>query len=771
MENEKLTEKVKELSKRKGADFVGIAPVERFKNAPLMLSPQGLLPGAMSVIVVGIYFLDASAELEEKEWKLHQYDIYGNNQGGTGMNAHLDSIAFWVARSLEENGYKALPICCSNIWRFKPYKDIEHPFAPDLVHRYAGVAAGLGEIGWNGLFLHPVYGSRTRLASIITDAPLLPTPMYNGKPLCDRCMECVKNCPTDAYRKEVKKINELEIGGKVFKFPDINKWRCIWESFNLVPPFAEKGDENVFLQLIHTVGNRGGDTGVCMYVCMVPELRYKDERFGRTWRRKREVIEVKAEDISEKVKKICEERNIDLLSIEKAEKFEEFGFDMKVYLPDIKSVVVFGIEFEEKNRELDYAIGERLNFTSSDISHLFQNLGYSSLANTIFPEETAGIFSSLGKLNNKGEIITQNGKYANFRYVFTSMELKPTKYIRKKVKESKKINSNYIKEIVKEKGIDLVGISSTERFDKLMGKIEKTYIGKTKRIEIEDIEDGLKRRGYGKTIPITIEKEKKIKKSNDYLEDAKSIIVLGLHYPDTCLDTAGKTPSETIGPYAAFAQHRVFWELFSISLDLVKFLEKNGYKGKIVADIGETGGEIMHPWGFSYPYGKWSKWYDATNSRFAVLCAGLGEIGYNGIILTPEFGIRQRFISVITDAELQEDKIYSGKKLCKGKECRQCIEKCPVSAIKNKFIEIEIDGKKFQLPEIDLLRCDWAKKYALIQDEGPKYLGCDVDIKPPKNITENNLCEALKKFDQIQRRLVCILEPCIDNCPIKGSKK
>ena len=117
--------------------------------------------------------------------------------------------------------------------------------------------------------------------------------------------------------------------------------------------------------------------------------------------------------------------------------------------------------------------------------------------------------------------------------------------------------------------------------------------------------------------------------------------------------------------------------------------------------------------------------------------------------MTDEFGIRQRFISGITDAKLQEDKIYSGKKLCKSKESIGCIEKCPVSAVKDKFIEIEIEGKKFQLPEIDLLRCDWAKKYALIQDEGAKYLGYDVDIKPPKNITKNNLCEALKRFDQI----------------------
>jgi len=760
-----LTERVKEIAKEKGADFVGIGSVDRFKNAPLMLSPLGLLLGSKSVIVVGLYFLDASVELEEKEWINHQFDIYGENQGGTGMNHRLDSIAFYIARFLESEGYKALPIAASNIWRFKPYKDIKHPFAPDLVHRYSGVAAGLGEIGWNGLFLHPVYGARTRLTSIITDAELIPDPIYSGEPLCDRCMECVKNCPTDAYRKEVKKINELEIGGRVFKFPDINKWRCIWESFNLVPPFAEKGDEETFLKLIHTIGNRGPDTGVCMYVCMVPKLRFKDERFGRTWRRKREIIEIRPEEIAEKIKNICIEKNVDLLGIESVEKFKEYGFDMENYLPDINSIIVFGMSYN--NKEMGMAVEERLSFLSSDISHLCQNLGYSSLANTIFPEEISAIACGLGKLNDKGEVLNEKiGNKILFRYVFTSAKIKPLKYQRKIKKE--KITSEEIKKYAKEKGADLIGICSSERFDNLMKEIEKTSIGKTKRIEIEDIEDGLKRRGYGKRIPFVIEKEFKIKKTTDYLEDAKSIIVLGLHYPDTCLDTAGKTPSETIGPYVAYGQFRVIYELLLIALDVVKFLEKNGYKGKIVANLGETEGEIAHPWGFTHPYGKWFKFYDYKVSRFSALCAGLGDIGLNGIVLTPEFGIRQRFISIITDANLKEDNIYKGEKLCK--ECLACLKSCPVKAIKDKKIKIEIEGKKFEFFDVDILRCDWAKKYGLVGEEGPKYMGIDTNIMPPEKITEKSLCEALKNYDKIQGRIICICEPCIKNCPVKGWK-
>lgn len=44
--NRNLTLKVKEYALDLGADLVGIAPIERFVNAPIMMSPQGLMPTA-----------------------------------------------------------------------------------------------------------------------------------------------------------------------------------------------------------------------------------------------------------------------------------------------------------------------------------------------------------------------------------------------------------------------------------------------------------------------------------------------------------------------------------------------------------------------------------------------------------------------------------------------------------------------------------------------------------------------------------------------------
>jgi epoxyqueuosine reductase len=68
-----------------------------------------------------------------------------------------------------------------------------------VVHHYA-VAAGLGQLGFNGQLLTPQAGSRCRLALITTDAPLvLDQPRDYGIPkLCESCRICVRRCPSGA---------------------------------------------------------------------------------------------------------------------------------------------------------------------------------------------------------------------------------------------------------------------------------------------------------------------------------------------------------------------------------------------------------------------------------------------------------------------------------------------------------------------------------------------------------------------------------------------
>jgi epoxyqueuosine reductase QueG len=66
--------------------------------------------------------------------------------------------------------------------------------------------------------------------------------------------------------------------------------------------------------------------------------------------------------------------------------------------------------------------------------------------------------------------------------------------------------------------------------------------------------------------------------------------------------------------------------------------------------------------------------------RHAATRAGLGEFGYNNLVLTPEFGPRQRFNSVITDAPLVADPLIT-KPICLRDACRLCQEACIMGCI------------------------------------------------------------------------------------------
>lgn len=50
--------------------------------------------------------------------------------------------------------------------------------------------------------------------------------------------------------------------------------------------------------------------------------------------------------------------------------------------------------------------------------------------------------------------------------------------------------------------------------------------------------------------------------------------------------------------------------------------------------------------------------------RHCAYAAGLGEFGWSSLMLTPEFGPRNRFGAVLTTAELEPDPMYNGPKLC-----------------------------------------------------------------------------------------------------------
>jgi len=66
------------------------------------------------------------------------------------------------------------------------------------------------------------------------------------------------------------------------------------------------------------------------------------------------------------------------------------------------------------------------------------------------------------------------------------------------------------------------------------------------------------------------------------------------------------------------------------------------------------------------------------NFELCAVDAGMGEIGLSGSVLTEEFGPCQRFVFIITDAEIEPDSIPAAH-ICD--KCGKCIAACPGRAI------------------------------------------------------------------------------------------
>lgn len=115
-------------------------------------------------------------------------------------NALLDQIAFRVAREIEKAGYSALPVAASqSLGKDNPYCGV-------VPHKTIAVLSGLGFVGKSGLFLSKDFGSKVRLATILTNAPVqseLPI-IKNG---CGDCELCKKACPAGAIYGELPTEN------------------------------------------------------------------------------------------------------------------------------------------------------------------------------------------------------------------------------------------------------------------------------------------------------------------------------------------------------------------------------------------------------------------------------------------------------------------------------------------------------------------------------------------------------------------------------------
>ncbi len=203
-----LTREVKKRVLDEGIDLVGITPVDRLKDAPEGRRPTDILPTANCVIASAIHVLDSVYDLPHTRYEYtNQFFV---------LNSILNNTAFKVSRYLELQGYRTIPIPAA-------YPRINKLICGVFSHRHAAVQAGLGEIALNNMLTTTRFGSRVRLVTIITEAPLKPDSPYSDK-ICeevrDKCrLFCIKNCPVQAISENGK----------------VNKTKCLFYQEQIMP--------------------------------------------------------------------------------------------------------------------------------------------------------------------------------------------------------------------------------------------------------------------------------------------------------------------------------------------------------------------------------------------------------------------------------------------------------------------------------------------------------------------------------------------------------
>ncbi len=108
--------------------------------------------------------------------------------------------------------------------------------------------------------------------------------------------------------------------------------------------------------------------------------------------------------------------------------------------------------------------------------------------------------------------------------------------------------------------------------------------------------------------------------------------------------------------------------LEEIALELVLWLEDHGYPALIVPPTH------VSPWRYQDDPGAHLK--PLLSLDHAAVEAGLGTLGLNLQLLTPEFGPRVMLTAVLSSLDVEADRPMAAA-LCHGPECGRCLKTCP----------------------------------------------------------------------------------------------
>ena len=232
------------------------------------------------------------------------------------------------------------------------------------------------------------------------------------------------------------------------------------------------------------------------------------------------------------------------------------------------------------------------------------------------------------------------------------------------------MNAQQVKEMAYRFGADLCGIASMDRFEGVPLQMDPRQI----------------------------------------MPEAKSMIVMGFRVMRGSL--RGIEEGTFFSNYSAMGYGGLTYIYIPMTvINMCRFIEDEGYEAIPIGHQSDWRGiknDGSMRENFSKPVEEGKPQPDVMlHLRICAYLAGLGEIGYSKMLLTPEFGPRLRIGVILTEMELEPDPIYDGPQLCN--KCMACVKNCPGNAISGtKTVKVNLAGHEVEWGELDCRACQVA---------------------------------------------------------------
>jgi epoxyqueuosine reductase QueG len=248
-----------------------------------------------------------------------------------------------------------------------------------------------------------------------------------------------------------------------------------------------------------------------------------------------------------------------------------------------------------------------------------------------------------------------------------------------------------------------------------------------------------------------------------YMPEAQSVVSIAIAYPRSISSAWGTYAEEGTlpGAYMWFGFSYLNHELSHVALKVAMALEAKGYSSLPVPPS-----HTLVQYRFYEKFDQWGRYLGDFSHKHAALAAGLGAFGWSNLFLTPQYGARQRLISIITEAPFEYADLMESKKVCRPDKCNfACVETCPIGALEKETVqEFVMEDKTYHYGGLDHFKCRWCL------DGFTEGSGSRTHFEPPEQFEQADFARAAAKREIPDKGLflmgfIDFCGKCMHQCP------